>query len=209
MSTVQEAAADTHRGRTRQATDRKIVQAVLRIVTSQGVGAVTIEEVSRVSGVAKTTIYRRYRDAADLLRSINTLSFVRLPQIADLSPSRDNLHELLDQIERRFNESIGVKAVGIVLSTDNAIFRKIIDEGIVPVRQHVAEFFLRGEREGVFREGLDTDLLFGTIIGSMVTDRTIAELRDWDHDDNHASAHADGTTWADRMTDLLWPAIAI
>lgn len=202
MDATQPAAA-TRRSRTREATDLKIVQATLRIVTSRGIGAVTMEEVSRVSGVAKTTIYRRYRDADDLLRSISTLSMVRFPQLADLPPSRDNLHELLDQIERRFTDSIGIKAVGIVLSSDNGIFTRIIDEGIVPVRRHVAEFFLRGEREGVFRSGLDTDLLFGTIIGSMVTDRTMAERSDDDR-----GCGADTATWPDRMTDLLWPAIA-
>lgn len=162
------------RQRTRRATDRKIVQAVLGIATTKGVGAVSIEEVARVSGVAKTTIYRRYRDADDLLDSISTLDFVRSPQVEDLPPSRENLERLLTRLARRFDEGIGVKAVGLVLSSDNAFFRRILDQGIPPLERHLSEFFLRGEREGVFRKGLDVRLLFGTIIGSMIADRALS-----------------------------------
>ena len=45
----------------REQTDRKIMRATLEIMISKGVAAVTIEEVARRSGVAKTTIYRRYK----------------------------------------------------------------------------------------------------------------------------------------------------
>lgn len=167
------AASARHR-RTREATDRKIVQAVLGIATTEGIGAVTIEKVARASGVAKTTIYRRYRDTDDLLESISTLDIVRSPHVEDLPPSRANLERLLTRLAQRFDEGIGVKAVGLVLSSDNAFFRRIFDQGIPPLERHLSEFFLRGEREGVFRPGLDVRLLFDTIIGSMIADRAIS-----------------------------------
>lgn len=228
-ASVAPTASARHR-RTREATDRKIVQAVLGIATTEGIGAVTIEKVARASGVAKTTIYRRYRDTDDLLESISTLDIVRSPHVEDLPPSRANLERLLTRLAQRFDEGIGVKAVGLVLSSDNAFFRRIFDQGIPPLERHLSEFFLRGEREGVFRPGLDVRLLFDTIIGSMIADRALAaaEARRADSgrggeggetgDGAAARAEAgagaenenatDASDWARRMADLLWPAIA-
>ena len=58
----------TPRGeRTREATDRKLMRATLQIAVDRGISGVTIEEVARRSGVAKTTIYRRYHNADELL----------------------------------------------------------------------------------------------------------------------------------------------
>ena len=67
VSDVHEAVrkAQSRREQLREQTDHKIMKATLAIVISDGVGAVTIEEVARRSGVAKTTIYRRYKNADD------------------------------------------------------------------------------------------------------------------------------------------------
>ena len=56
VSDVHEAVrkAQSRREQLREQTDHKIMKATLAIVISDGVGAVTIEEVARRSGVAKT-----------------------------------------------------------------------------------------------------------------------------------------------------------
>ena len=59
--------------RTREATDRKLMQATLQIAVDRGISGVTIEEVARRSGVAKTTIYRRYHNADEQLREISAM----------------------------------------------------------------------------------------------------------------------------------------
>ena len=52
----------TPRGeRTREATDRKLMRATLQIAVDRGISGVTIEEVARRSGVAKTTIHWLHR----------------------------------------------------------------------------------------------------------------------------------------------------
>ena len=62
--------------RTREATDRKLMQTTLQIAVDRGISGVTIEEVARRSGVAKTTIYRRYHNADELLREISAMYLV-------------------------------------------------------------------------------------------------------------------------------------
>ena len=72
----------------REQTDRKIMRATLEIMISKGVAAVTIEEVARRSGVAKTTIYRRYKNADDLLQRIQ-LEVAGLPDFSDVELSKN------------------------------------------------------------------------------------------------------------------------
>lgn len=110
------------RERLREQTDRKIMKATLGIVISDGIGAVTIEEVARRSGVAKTTIYRRYRNADDLLQRIQP-EVAGLPNFNDLKPSRSGLATMLRRIQDCFDSELGLKAVGVVLSSDNATLK--------------------------------------------------------------------------------------
>lgn len=185
----------THGRGTRGDTDRKILQATLEIAATQGVGAVTIEEVARRSGVAKTTIYRRYDNTQDMLRKIQTLEIAHPSQMDDLQPTRPNLQLLLERMVERFSHEIGIKAVGMVLSSDNNYFERIVNQAIQPVRDHLAAFFIRGKRAGIFPDTFDTNFLFDTIIGSLVACEALPD------DEQH-------TTWSSQMTALIWPAIA-
>lgn len=181
--------------RTREETDRKILQATLDIITSQGIGAVTIEEVSRRSGVAKTTIYRRYRNTDDMLRKVHALDVNDSTELSELSPTRENLGRLLDFLVHQFSSQIGIKAVGVLLSSDNEYFGRIIQQAIAPERNRFSAFFERGMRAGAFKDGLDSVLLFNTIIGSLVACAALPPSTTEQH-------------WAERMSGLIWNVIA-
>lgn len=86
----------TPRGeRTREATDRKLMRATLQIAVDRGISGVTIEEVARRSGVAKTTIYRRYHNADELLREISAM-YLAIPDSDPVpSPTREHFTQLL------------------------------------------------------------------------------------------------------------------
>ena len=101
---------------------------------------------------------------------------------------------MLESITSQFDEEIGLKAVGVVLSASNGYFEQIVAQVIQPVKQHVSDFFIRGQQAGVFRSGLDLGFIFATIIGSMMA--------------NHALTEETSASWAVKMTDLLWPMIA-
>lgn len=219
--------------RMRAETDRKILQACLQIAITQGIGAVSIEEVAKRSGVAKTTIYRRYRNAEDMLRQVQTLEFGRTPELAELSATRPNLQLMLERIVQHFSSQIGIEAVGMVLSTRNRYFNRIVEQAILPERRRFADFLHRGERAGVLRGGLDAAFLFNTIIGSMIASQALS-LRGGEDGENAmaqdslppgnrqpAAAAAlpslpsppgnqsHNIQWAKRMADLIWPAIAV
>ena len=180
----------TPRGeRTREATDRKLMRATLQIAVDRGISGVTIEEVARRSGVAKTTIYRRYHNADELLHEISAM-YLAIPDPDPVpSPTREHFTQLLQRLVDWVRDNdIDVKRVGIVLSSEAEFFQHIVDQ--------VGAFLKQGVAQGVFREDVDEKLLLSTIIGSLVAYEAI-----------EGKAMDDDTAWASRMADLLWPAL--
>ncbi|PLS26734.1 TetR family transcriptional regulator [Bifidobacterium anseris] len=180
----------------REQTDVKIMRATLEILIAQGIGAVTIEAVARKSGVAKTTIYRRFANSDDLIRHL--AHTIALPIDLDgIEPGRAGLQAALRRIVDCFDEKVGLTAVGIVLSSSNERLREVADNVIRPVSARFAEFLARGATDGVFRGGLDAPFLFRTVLGSMLACKALG-----------APGNGSHNAWASHMTELLWPSVS-
>lgn len=181
--------------RQRERTDSKIMRATLEIIIAQGIGAVNIESVARRSGVAKTTIYRRYANTDDLIRHL-TLTVAPSLDFSALEPSRESLRTVLRRIIDCFDEEFELKAIGVVLSSENAHLRSIAKSVIEPAAERFYDFLRRGMASGAFRDGLDAPFLFQTVLGSMLAYKAL-----------DASSAAPHTDWAGNMTGLLWASI--
>ncbi|MBQ1599084.1 MAG: TetR/AcrR family transcriptional regulator [Bifidobacterium sp.] len=179
----------------RERTDSKIMRATLEIIIAQGIGAVNIESVARRSGVAKTTIYRRYANTDDLIRHL-TLTVAPSLDFSALEPSRESLRTVLRRIIDCFDEEFELKAIGVVLSSENAHLRNIAKSVIEPAAERFYDFLRRGMAIGAFRDGLDAPFLFQTVLGSMLAYKALST--------SSAVPHAD---WAGNMTGLLWASI--
>lgn len=217
MGTLATAIAESHaarRARTREETDRKIMQAALRIAMSRGIAAVTIEEVSRDSGVAKTTIYRRYRNADDLLRQLSAWKLDDA-DVSEFEISRDGLEAMLRHVIARFDEGIGVKAIGMVLSSDSEFFGHIVEQVVMPAKARLAEYLRRGQALGALRGDLDVDFLFSTMLGSMVANETLGGRMGGEDSPAETTEPGESTDsvspsaldWPARMANLIWPTI--
>ena len=182
------------RERLREQTDRKIMKATLGIVISDGIGAVTIEEVARRSGVAKTTIYRRYRNADDLLQRIQP-EVAGLPNFNDLKPSRSGLATMLRRIQNCFDS--------VVLSSDNATLKAIAAQVLAPAEERFVGFMERGIADGVFQNRLDYTFLFSTVLGSMLACKALAGQEAGGERQSGKERKSD--SWAENMATLLWP----
>ena len=77
--------------RIRNATDRKVLSSVMRIALSKGERAVTMEAVSRDSGVAKTTLYRRYKNRKDMLSKLDAQISGYQFDVNNFEPSREEI----------------------------------------------------------------------------------------------------------------------
>ncbi|QSY58795.1 helix-turn-helix transcriptional regulator [Bifidobacterium imperatoris] len=174
------------------------MHATLQIAVERGISGVTIEEVARRSGVAKTTIYRRYHNSNELLRGISAMYLVNADSEPVPSPTREHFALLLTKlVEWVRSNNIDVRSVGIVLSSEAEFFHHIVDQVVTPWLGKLKSFLDLGTTQGVFRSGLDERLLLSTIIGSLVAYEAIDQRP---ADDNLAA-------WPQRMTDLLWPAL--
>lgn len=179
------------------------MEATIATLSAQGVGAVTIEEIARRSGVAKTTIYRRYRNADDLLRRIQFEAAI-VPDFGDLAPTREGLICMLERIMVNFDGTIGLKAVGAVLSGGDDYLQRLAAQVIGPAQQRFEDFIRRGQRSGVFAASADTAFLSATVLGSMMAAKALRGDSGIS-DDTSADAIA---VWPARMAAFLWPALA-
>ena len=66
-STEAQPSPPTHTDGRVQRSRARVLGATLELLTEQGVGRVSVDEVARRSGVAKTTIYRHWPTRADLV----------------------------------------------------------------------------------------------------------------------------------------------
>lgn len=154
------------RGRPRRpATDDAIRTAARELLLEQGPAAVNVAAVAARTGIARTTIYRRYRDRAALLAAV-------LGDVTEAGPppdtdsARDRIAWVLRRTAEVLADGVGPGGVAAVLTGRDPEFsralRSSLESGIAPVRDLVA-----GDIEaGVLRDDLDADLLLDVVVGA-------------------------------------------
>ena len=190
------------RERLREQTDRKIMKATIGDSDFRWYRSGDHRRVARRSGVAKTTIYRRYRNADDLLQRIQP-EVAGLPNFNDLKPSRSGLATMLRRIQNCFDSELGLKAVGVVLSSDNATLKAIAAQVLAPAEERFVGFMERGIADGVFQNRLDYTFLFSTVLGSMLACKALAGQEAGGERQSGKERKSD--SWAENMATLLWP----
>lgn len=162
--------AAPRRGRPREAgADEQIRRATLEIIREQGPRAVSVASVSGRTGLARTTIYRRYQDRRALLAAALEPVTDRGEPPPDLT-LREKLAWLLCRTEEVLDEGIGRGGVAAVLTDSDPEFssalRGCLEAGLRPVREHIASDIT----QGTLVPGLDPDLLINLILGSYLAE---------------------------------------
>ncbi|AXH36287.1 TetR/AcrR family transcriptional regulator [Humibacter sp. BT305] len=179
-------------GRDPRDADVRIVESTLALLRDRGPSAVTVESVSHVSGVAKTTIYRRYEDREALLAAAIDAATTEVTLPTGLS-TYDTLHWLLGQARVRVQDIVGRGTVAAILVDDDAPFTEQL-RLMIRMRSHTLVAFLE-ERvaAGDLRQGLDVKFVVSVLLGSAVGQ----VIRGREPDER----------WADDLLTLLWPAL--
>lgn len=147
-----------------------VLDATRELLAESGFGSLTVEGVAERSGVAKTTIYRRYRSKTDLALA------VLLDMVGDVSTqpyakdTRTELTVLIDRtVELMCNSLLGRIMQGLVseVAADPELAR-VYRERVVSHRlADVSALVERGISRGELRADLDpemvTDLLLGPV----------------------------------------------
>ena len=108
----------------RQDVDDGIADATLALLRTKGPRSVTVESVAARSGIAKTTIYRRYRDRRDMLSA--ALSRVTTPEpLAVQADAPDRLRWLIKEAVKTVEVGIGFGGLAALLTDEDPAFTKL------------------------------------------------------------------------------------
>jgi AcrR family transcriptional regulator len=179
------------RSRPRKATDQKIEAAVRDIVTTLGPQAVTIDKVSEVSGVARTTLYRRYRNKYDLLQGVAEQIAPTIPDEPEISLT--GFTHVLEDFQRVFTAPGMSQLISHMMTADDEFMKTWKDQLIGPRTAVITDFLSRGAQEGILQQnandGVITELILGALIAAALVHGQIAD------------------DWAQTLAKRLWPLI--
>lgn len=176
----------------RSAADHRISAATLDLLRERGPRAVTVEAVAATSGVAKTTIYRRFSDRGAMLRSA-LAPLAALDQVAPDGPIVDRIRWVVTHSLDTIDDGIGFGGIAALLIDDDPEFTNLFREMLAQQRVHLNEVIRVGIADGQVRPGIDPDIFLDAVVGTYIAERARTGRR--------------LTGIADRTLDLLLPAI--
>jgi AcrR family transcriptional regulator len=174
------------------AIDARLIDATLELLREGGPAAVNVEAVAARSGVAKTTIYRRYRDRDELIRGAIG-SAVNPPTEPPVEDIRDRLTWALGQVHAILGEVLGRGGVAALLDDREPAFTTMVRDLLTPYTTALAGLIDDDIVAGRLRSDLDADAVVSVMLGSY-----LGELL------RHGTVSTD---WVPRCVDLLLHAI--
>lgn len=177
----------------RPSVDDRISAAALAILRSRGPLAVSMESVAAASGVAKTTLYRRFENREELLRAAIDSAVTSVDYPAGVS-AQASIRWVLQHARDTIEHVVGRGTVAAVIVNEDPHFTQLllgmIRETSRPLREDLRERALAGE----VKADLDVELAMSILLGVVVAE--VIRGRPTDDD------------WVDSVLALLWPAFA-
>jgi AcrR family transcriptional regulator len=191
---VREHPAAAYHARRRSEVDAKILKTAREVLNNEGLAALTVERVAADSGVAKTTIYRRFKHRLDLA----TAAVGDIPEAFKVEGPADTKEWLKALVvgmswgmQTRAAEVVGA---GLMYRHDpefNRLYKeRVVDARAEAVRPRLEQAIANGE----IRDDVDLDIIMGLIAGVVIT--------------SHLNNTADNEGWADQVMLLVYAAIA-
>jgi AcrR family transcriptional regulator len=151
--------------RSRQA----ILDATRELLADGDVGSLTVEAVAARSRVAKTTIYRRWRDKWELaLDAVMIDMLPRFDEPVDVGDTRKELLTFVNQVVRMQGSApFGPAMQGLVsqIATDPELARVYREQVVQPRMDQLAPVIERGIARGDLRPDTDVRLVHELLIG--------------------------------------------
>ncbi|MHA2788603.1 TetR/AcrR family transcriptional regulator [Corynebacterium sp. S7] len=175
----------------RNATDEKIAASTLAIAREHGLSAVTIDSVAAHSGVAKTTIYRRYNDRMDMIIGVsNQVSF---EFSHDMPASREGIVELYRKIKDYLENQIGIRLIGSLMASSDEDLARWRQRVVAPLQEEFDRYFQEAIDCGIVRKDADRGLMSSMAIGGMLLQYT--------------TEGAIPDDYPEKVVNILWPLV--
>lgn len=169
-----------------------IMEAARRQLVALGYANLSMDSVAAEAGVARATVYRRYRDKADLVTAaIATNGGGDLPEEPSDDPRAD-LVRFLSEFDDRFAEHC-LEVLGALLGTREdahalALHRQRVIE---PRLGYARSLLVRAQQLGRLDPAADVDVMLQMLAGAVFTRRVAGVPQE------------DG--WVERAVEQLWP----
>jgi len=152
--------------RSRQA----ILDATLQLLARDGdVGSLTVEAVAARSGVAKTTIYRRWRDKWELaLDAVMIDMLPRLDEPVDVGDTRKELLTVINSVVKTLATppyGQAMQALVSQIATDADLARVYREQVVEPRQAELTPVVKRGIARGDLRPDTDVRLIHELLVG--------------------------------------------
>lgn len=150
--------------------DERILEATRELLVEVGVHGLTVEGVAARAGVAKTTIYRRYRSKNDLALAVLLVMVREVTAVKDRGDTRAELIAFVNGAVRVLGSTLmGRVMQGIVsdLAADPELAQAFREQVVAARLAEVRRLVELGIERGQIRPGVDVglvhELLFGPI----------------------------------------------
>jgi AcrR family transcriptional regulator len=184
---------DSGKGRPRRPeTNDRIINATLDLLRAHGPRAVNVTAVAARSGVAKTTIYRRYQGREDLLRAALQPVTKRGKPPKQL-PAREKLVWVLARAQEVLAVGVGPGGVAAVLTNSDLEFSSALRTSLTSALRPLQQQISADIDQGHLAAHVDADILLNLILGAY-----LAELL------RHGAPRPQ---WLERTADLLTVAV--
>ena len=172
-----------------------ISDAALRQMDAVGFGQMTMETIAIEAGVSRTTIYRRYRDKADVMTAA-IASRMALGLIGEKSlEPRQELVRFLRAFDGRFVEPCLEVIGGLVGDRSSPHALALHRERVVqPASEYALSLLVEAQRRGELAADADLGLAVQMLAGSVFFRRV--------------SGEAAGRCWAENAVAALWRGMA-
>lgn len=144
-----------------------ILTAALQLGSEVGYDALTVERLAERTGVAKTTIYRRWPNIATVVMDAFLAEAERAAPIVDLPSARDSLAASLRSLVDLYRGPHGdtLRALIARAQVDDELRQAVITRWVEPRREIARSVVRRGMAANDFRSGLDPDVVLDMIYG--------------------------------------------
>ncbi len=170
---------------------RAITEAALRQLAALGYARMSMESIASEAGVARATVYRRFRDKADVITAaIADNPGGRFPDEPSDDPRAD-LIVYLEGFDERFGESC-VEVIGTLLgSREEATALTLHRQRVIEPRiAYFRGLLVRAQELGDLPADTDVDLAVQMLTGSVLARRF--------------SGIPSPPDWAHRAVDMIW-----
>jgi AcrR family transcriptional regulator len=168
-----------------------ITDAALRQLSEHGYAGISMESIAGEAGVARATVYRRFRDKADLITTaIAANAGGQFPDDPSEDP-RGDLVTYLEEFDERFGENC-VEVIGTLLGSRQelgalALHRQRV---IAPRTAYARGLLVRAQELGQLASDIDVDLAMEMLAGSVFARRV--------------SGIPSPADWARRAVSMIW-----